>query len=496
MGTKLSALFEGIEIVARKGALDASINAIVIDSRRATPGCLFFALPGLRADGNDFVEEAIARGAVAVVSPRPRTLVPARVTHLQVENARSVLAEVSRRFYRKPDTALDLIGITGTNGKSTVAHVVKHLLSGGESPVGLIGTINYDLGRRTVPSYKTTPEAVDLHGMLGQMRDAGCRAAVMEVSSHGIDQLRVRGMRFAAAAFTNLTRDHLDYHGTLDDYFAVKARLFTGESGPVPPVAAVNIDDPYGRELVKRIPSPVSVVTCAIEREAHIRATKVELGFSGTRFHLEWPGGSAGVETSLLGGYNVSNLLCALAICHGMGRDLAQMLPRVATIPGIPGRMERIGNDLGANVLVDYAHTDDALRNALAMLRAITPGRVLVVFGCGGNRDRTKRPRMTEAVQELADLAWATSDNPRKEPIDQIFADMKTGVSDPGRVTFVEERRRAISLALDVVRPGDSLLIAGKGHEPFQEFGDTVITFDDRQVARELIAIKEMRSEA
>ncbi|MGH8019311.1 MAG: UDP-N-acetylmuramoyl-L-alanyl-D-glutamate--2,6-diaminopimelate ligase [Opitutaceae bacterium] len=493
MGTKLSDLFEGIGIVAQKGSLDASTNSIVIDSRRATPGCMFFALPGLRADGNDFMEEAIARGAVAVVSPRARSLVPARVTYIQVENARAVLAEVSRRFYRKPDTALDLVGITGTNGKSTVSHVLKHLLADGASPVGLIGTINYDLGRRTVPSYKTTPEAVDLYGMLAQMRDAGCRAAVMEVSSHGIDQLRVRGMRFAAAAFTNLTRDHLDYHGTLDDYFAVKARLFTGETGPVPPVAVVNIDDPYGRELVKMIPSHVNVVTCAIEREAHIRATNVELGFSGTRFHLEWPGGSADVQTSLLGGYNVSNLLCALAVCHGMGRDLTQILPRVSSIPGIPGRMERIENDLAANVLVDYAHTDDALRNALAMLRAITPGRVLVVFGCGGNRDRSKRPRMTEAVQELADLAWATSDNPRKEPIDQIFADMRIGVSDPERITFIEERRRAMSVALDAVRPGDSLLIAGKGHEPFQEFGDTVITFDDRQVARELIAIKEMR---
>jgi UDP-N-acetylmuramoyl-L-alanyl-D-glutamate--2,6-diaminopimelate ligase len=262
----------------------------------------------------------------------------------------------------------------------------------------------------------------------------------------------------------------------------------------VPPVAAVNIDDAYGRELVKTIPRHVNVATYAIDREAHIRATNVELGFSGTCFQLDWPGGSARVETSLLGGYNVSNLLCAFAICHGMGRDLARILPRVATIPGIPGRMERIENDLGANVLVDYAHTDDALHNALTMLRAITPGRVLVVFGCGGNRDRTKRPRMTQAVQELADLAWATSDNPRKESIEQIFADMRTGVSDPARITFIEERRRAISLALDVACPGDSLLIAGKGHEPFQEFGDTVITFDDRQVARELIAIKDMRS--
>jgi len=496
MGIKLADLFDGIRIVARKGGLEASAGSIVIDSRRAAPGCLFFALPGLRADGNDFVDEAIARGAVAVVSPRPRFFVPARVTYLQIENARAVLAEVSRRFYGKPDAQLELIGVTGTNGKSTVTHVLKHLLGGGDTPVGLIGTINYDLGRRTVPSYKTTPESVDLYGMLAQMRDAGCRSAVMEVSSHGIDQLRVHGMRFAAAAFTNLTRDHLDYHGSLDAYFAAKARFFTGEAVPLPPVAVVNIDDSYGRQLVKMIPRPARIVTYAIGREALLRAIGVELGFTGTRFRLEWPGGSAPVETSLLGGYNASNLLCALAICHGMGYDFARILPRIATIPGIPGRMERIENDLGANVLVDYAHTDDALHNALSMLRAITPGRVLAVFGCGGNRDRTKRPRMTAVVQELADFGWATSDNPRKEALEQIFADMKTGVSDPARIIFIEERRRAISLALDAARPGDSLLIAGKGHEPFQEFEDTVITFDDRQVARELIAIKEMSSES
>lgn len=494
MGKSLAELFSGVALLAQKGPLDTAVNAIVLDSRRAAPGCLFFALPGLRSDGSLYIDEAIDRGAVAVVTTRPRQLAPARVTFLQVENPRAVLADVARRFYGEPDRALELVGVTGTNGKSTVTHVLKHLLSGA-SRVGLIGTINYDLGLRTVPSYKTTPESVDLYGMLAQMRDADCRDAVMEVSSHGIDQQRVRGMRFAAVAFTNLTRDHLDYHGSLDSYFAVKARLFTGETGAVPRVAAVNVDDPYGRRLLGLVPGDVTTVSFGLDEPAAVRATDVTTAFRGTTFTLVWPGGEARVETQLLGRYNVSNLLCAFAICHGLGHDLRALLPRLATLPGIPGRMERIENHLGCNVLVDYAHTDDALRHALGMLRAITPGRVFVVFGCGGNRDRTKRPRMTAVVQELSDFAWATADNPRKEPLEQIFTDMRAGVAAPERILFVEDRRRAVSLALDEARPGDSLLIAGKGHEPFQEFGDTVITFDDRQVARELIAIKRMKAE-
>ncbi len=489
----LAELFAGIPLLGSRGDLGTAVHAVVIDSRRVTPGCLFFALPGLRSDGGRYIDEAIARGAVAVVTPQARQMAPAHVTFLHAENPRAALAEVARRFHGEPDRALELVGVTGTNGKSTVTHIVKHLLAGGGRRVGLIGTINYDLGARTVPSYKTTPEAIDLHGMLAQMRDAGCRSAVMEVSSHGIDQLRVRGMRFAAAAFTNLTRDHLDYHGTLEEYFNVKARLFTGETGVAPPVAAVNIDDACGRELVGRIPRDVRVVTFAIDREAHVRASGVTLGFEHTSFLLSWPGGTARVRTHLLGAYNVSNLLCAFAVCHGLGRDLAELLPLLETLPGIPGRMERVPNNLGFNVLVDYAHTDDALGNALGMLRAITPGRVLVVFGCGGDRDRTKRPRMTAAVQALADHGWATADNPRKESLERIFADMREGVTAPERIAFVEERRRAISLALDAARPGDSLLIAGKGHEPFQEFGDTVISFDDRLVARELIAVKRMK---
>jgi UDP-N-acetylmuramoyl-L-alanyl-D-glutamate--2,6-diaminopimelate ligase len=329
--------------------------------------------------------------------------------------------------------------------------------------------------------------------MLSQMRNAGCRFAAMEISSHGINQDRVRGLRLRTAAFLNLTRDHLDYHGSLEDYFQVKARLFTGEVGSLPEVAVVNLDDPAGRRLLGMIPQEVRTITFGQAPDAEIRGSQVELGFKTTRFTLNWPDGEVRIESPLLGDYNLSNLLASLAICQANGREIVSVLPRLESFGGIPGRMERIANPFGFNVLVDYAHTDDALRNAVQMLRQITPGRLYVVFGCGGNRDRTKRPAMTTAVQETADYAWATADNPRKEAIAAIFDDMRAGIIAPDRIQFVDDRRHAISLALDHAADGDCILIAGKGHESFQEFGDTIVPFDDRQVARELIEIKKLK---
>jgi UDP-N-acetylmuramoyl-L-alanyl-D-glutamate--2,6-diaminopimelate ligase len=463
-----------------------------MDSRRVVPGNLFFALPGLRTDGAAYVDEAVNRGAVAVVSQKPVVLPYGKVTFIQVPDARVTLARVAQRYYRFPDRELDVVGVTGTNGKTTVTHLIKHFLNG-QQKVGLIGTVNYDLGLRTVPSYKTTPESLDLYGMLAQMRDAGCRQAVMEVSSHGIDQKRILGMHFGAVVFTNLTRDHLDYHKSLDAYFEVKARLFAGGTGAMPKVAVVNLDDPYGRELAARIPAGVRRVTFGEHLEADVRAEALGLEFRRTSFRLVWPGGTAMVESPLIGRYNVSNLLAALATCHALGRDLGVLLPKLGLFKSVAGRMERIEVGQPFNVLVDYAHTDDALRNALGMLRAVTPGRLLVVFGCGGNRDRTKRPLMTRAVQERADFAWATADNPRSEPLARIFMDMKEGIVNPGTITFIDDRRRAISLALDAAKPGDCLLIAGKGHESYQEFEDTIIPFDDRQVVRELIGVKQIK---
>lgn len=494
MAPKLSDYLQPDEIQAVKGSLDRPISGLVMDSRRVVPGTLFFALPGRRADGASFVDEAVARGAVAVITSRLPAITPAKVTFVQVADPRAMLARVAQRYYQFPDRELEVVGVTGTNGKTTVTHLVKHLLEGPRR-VGLIGTINYDLGARTVPSFRTTPEAVDIFGMMAQMRASGCRQAVMEVSSHGIDQHRVLGLGFAVAIFTNLTRDHLDYHQTLDDYFTVKARLFTGAIGRKPRVAVINTDDPYGVRLAALVPPEVRTVTFGENAKAMIRAEAVRLDFKSTSFRLVWPEGEMAVESPLIGRYNLSNLLAAIAAVWSLGHDPRELLGRLAGFGGVAGRMERIEEGQAYNVLVDYAHTDDALRNALTMLRAITPGRLMVVFGCGGKRDRSKRPLMTAAVQEFADFAFATADNPRGESLAQIFADMKSGVTTPARITWIEDRRRAISLALDACKPGDCLLVAGKGHESYQEFADTVVPFDDRQIVRELIGIKTLKSE-
>jgi UDP-N-acetylmuramoyl-L-alanyl-D-glutamate--2,6-diaminopimelate ligase len=493
MAPKLSDYFSDGEILAVKGGLDRPISGLAIDSRRVVPGNLFFALPGRRADGISFIDEAVSRGAVAVVSQKLPAHGPARVTFIEVADARTALARVAQRYYKFPDRDMAVIGVTGTNGKTTVTHLIKHFLSG-DQRVGLLGTINYDLGARTVPSFRTTPESLDIYGMMAQMRDAGCRQAVMEVSSHGIDQQRVLGLQFGAAVFTNLTRDHLDYHQTMEAYFAVKTKLFTGGTGVPPKVAVVNLDDPYGVKLAATIPADVKTVTFGEHPSALVRAENVALNFKNTTFRLVWPTGTLDVDSPLIGRYNVSNLLAAIATAWGLGRDPRVFLARLRAFGGVAGRMERIEEGQPFNVLVDYAHTDDALRNALGMLRAITPGRLFVVFGCGGNRDRTKRPLMVKAVQEFADFAFATADNPRSEALTQIFADMKAGVSAPDKISWTEDRRRAISLALDAAKAGDCLLIAGKGHESYQEFADTVIPFDDRQVVRELIGIKTLKT--
>lgn len=495
MAPKLSDFFQQDEIATVRGDLDRPISGIAMDSRRVVPGNLFFALPGLRSDGNRYIDEAIGRGAVAVVAQRIPLTAPAKVTFIQADDPRGLLARVSQRYFKFPDRDLRMVGVTGTNGKTTVTHLIKHLLEEGEK-VGLLGTISYDLGARSVPSFKTTPESLDIYGMVAQMRDSGCRSAVMEVSSHGIDQKRVQGMQFGVAVFTNLTRDHLDYHHTMDEYFEVKARFFTGGVGRIPEVAVINLDDPYGARLAARLASDhptVRVVTYGEAPEAMVRAEEVSLAFKSTGFRLAWPDGSIRVESPLIGRYNVSNLLAAFAATWAMGRSPVAMAARLPSFRGVGGRMERIELGQPFNVLVDYAHTDDALRNALGMLRTITPGRLLVVFGCGGNRDRTKRPLMVKAVQEFADFAFATADNPRSEGLERIFEDMRQGVTDPAKLTWVDDRRRAISLALDMAGPGDCLLVAGKGHESYQEFGDTVIPFDDRQVVRELIAIKSLK---
>jgi UDP-N-acetylmuramoyl-L-alanyl-D-glutamate--2,6-diaminopimelate ligase len=491
---RLSHHFNDDEILAAKGDLDRPVSGLAIDSRRVMPGNVFFALPGRRADGHTFIDEAINRGAVAVVAERIPAATSARVTYVQVADARRALARVAQRFYKFPDKSLDLVGITGTNGKTTVASLAKHLLGSSQERVGLLGTICYDLGARTVPSYRTTPESLELFGLLAQMREAGCRQAVLEVSSHGIDQQRVLGLQLGVAVFTNLSQDHLDYHGSPEACFEVKSRLFTGATGAAPRAAAINLDDAHGRRLAASLPQHVRLVTFGEAPDALVRAENVRLRSDGASLRLVWPEGALDVESPLIGRFNVSNLLAAFAACYALGRDPRIIASRLKSFGGVAGRMERVEAGQSYQVVVDYAHTDDALRHTLAALRPLTPGRLLVVFGCGGQRDRSKRALMTSAVQQFADFSFATADNPRGEELSQIFADMQLGVTASAKIAFIDDRRRAISLALDVARAGDCVVLAGKGHETFQEFAGTVAPFDDRQVARELIAVKQLKA--
>ena len=491
MNFELKKLMREMPVIESSGDCHRSITCLCADSRRVTPGSLFFALSGLRQDGNEYIAEAIDRGAEAIVSERQGTSY-GKAVYIRVKNIRRTLAETAQRFYDYPDRKLDIVGVTGTNGKTTVVSLLKYLLEKSGKPVGVLGTIEYSLGSRTLPASRTTPESIDLYSMLDQMNKAGCTHTFMEVSSHGIDQERIAGIKFKVAAFLNLTQDHIDYHKSMDGYFEVKSRLFSGKMGDAPEVSIINFDDPYGRRLLNDLPNESRVLAFGTKPQADFYATGFELDAQGSRFEFHWSDGSTMVTSPLLGHFNISNTMAALSIGCAMGESPNEMADRLIGFPGVPGRMERVDEGQAFNVLIDYAHTDDALANALSMLKDITPGRLLVVFGCGGDRDPGKRPLMTRAVLDRADHAWATSDNQRGESIESIFEDMRRGVTDTEHITFVEERRWAISLALDAARPDDCLLIAGKGHETYQEFADTVVPFDDRQVARELLTAKNL----
>ena len=475
---------------------------LLTDSRRVVPGALFFAMDGLRTSGSVFAQDAVARGACAVVS-RERLALPESVVQVIVPDVSRAVALASREFFNDPVSAFPLVGVTGTNGKTSVTSLVRFLMGKqSKAPWGLIGTVRYELGRRSLPSYKTTPESLDLISLFAEMRAANCAGAAMEVSSHAIDQNRVFALPFSVVAFTNLTQDHMDYHGNMENYFAVKSRLFDGSQGAFPHAAVINTDDTWGRKLLNKIPNQTLAVPFGIRcQDKNLQpfsdgffAENVQLNAGGSEFMLNCRAGKFFVKTQLPGDYNVSNVLCALALVHTLGGNIERAVADIADFSGVPGRMERVPeNPFPFEVFVDYAHTDDALTNALGMLKKIAKGRVLVVFGCGGNRDREKRPKMVHAVQNAADFAWATSDNPRKEPLEQIFNDMRNGVSDPEKIVFEADRRRAIGLALDAAQAGDCVLIAGKGHETYQEFGDITLPFDDKAVARELLLLRSHR---
>lgn len=472
--------------------LDGTVDftAIITDSRRAVPGGLFFAISGSRQDGNTYIEEAMERGVIAVISEEPLGK-HFPINCVQVKDVRMALAKISKLFYGTPDEALNIIGVTGTNGKTTVTMLSQHLL-GGSQAVGLIGTIRYDIGNRTLPAHRTTPESVDCFELFSEMKATNCTHALMEVSSHGIDQKRVHFIEMDTVVFLNLSRDHIDYHESLDAYFEVKKRLFTGVLGTKAKKGVVNLDCDYGKMILETVGNDLECLTFSTDEQssADFKASSICLSSEGTSFELTYPEGTIEVSYHLLGRHNVSNVLAALAIGYSQGQTMENLLKRLKSFSGVPGRMERVVAGQDFNVLVDYAHTGDAIKHSGEVIQEFTDGQKILVFGCGGNRDKGKRPLMMRAALDTSDVVIATSDNPRSESIETIFEDMKKGIhneAEAKRVIFIKDRRNAIAYAFELAKPKDCILIAGKGHEMYQELEGTMIPFNDGKVAKELI---------
>ncbi len=478
---------------AAPGSDAVEIAALAYDSRQVTPGVLFFCVKGEHSDGHDFAAQAVRDGAVALVVERPLNL---GVPEVLVPSARAAMGPIATRFYGDPSTALRVVGVTGTNGKTTTAYLVRALLQATGERCGLLGTVASVIAGVERPVTHTTPEAIEVQGALRAMLDGGDGACAMEVSSHALEMGRVEGIHFAAAIFTNLTQDHLDFHADMEEYFLAKRRLFVPASSSSsryePSIAVLNVDDPYGQRLAAELPG---AATFAIERQADYSARDVRMDFSGCRFVLQTPDGERPVALPLPGRFNVANALAALAATHTMGADLDTLVAALERGVRVPGRFEPVQEGQDFAVLVDYAHTPDSLENVLRAARELARGRVVCVFGAGGDRDRGKRPLMGEIAARLADMVLVTSDNPRSEPPEAIVAEIVAGI-DVGTTVQVEvDRRVAISQAIALARTQDVVVIAGKGHEQGQEFkAGHKLPFDDVTVARE--ALRERRGQA
>ena len=477
-------------------AAEVAVSAVTHDSRQVGPGAVFVALRGLQADGAMFARDAIARGAAAIISespPPPDTAVP----WLRVPDARLALAQLSAAFFGNPSEHLVLVGITGTNGKTTTSYLLDSMFEAAGIRCGRIGTIGYRIGAREYDASRTTPEAPDLQKMLRDMVGQGCGACVMEVSSHALALRRADALRFRAAIFTNLTRDHLDFHRDMEEYFAAKRRLF--ELLPEAGIGVSNLDDPRGREIAAAAPRPVSY---AIDKPADVRPEPIAFSLDGLAFDVRTPRGTLHVQSRLVGRPNAYNILAAAAAAMALDLPFSAIETGITNLASVPGRFQIVSAPSDdVRVVVDYAHTDDALKNLLETARPLAAGRLVTVFGCGGDRDRTKRPLMGAVAARLSDLVIVTSDNPRSENPDGIIEDIKRGIVMPADRTprggrapkstpclAIVDRRAAIERAVHEARPGDLVLIAGKGHEKYQVIGERVLPFDDVEVARAALA--------
>jgi UDP-N-acetylmuramoyl-L-alanyl-D-glutamate--2,6-diaminopimelate ligase len=470
--TRLSDLVAGVPEALIRGDDRTVVESIGYRSDEASAGSLFFCVPGAHRDGHQFAAEAVGRGAAALVVERD---LPLDVAQVLVPSVRAAMGPLAAAFYGRPAEQMTLVGVTGTSGKTTVTYLLEAILEAdGRSP-GVIGTTGVRAGGRPVPLARTTPEAPDLHRLLADMADAGVESVAMEVSSHGLDQHRVGGIRFAVAVFTNLSQDHLDYHASMEEYFAAKARLFTPE---ISDLAVVNHDSVEGRRLVGRLPT----LTFGIDAGADVRAVDVRTTAEGIGFGVD----GLEVRSSLRGLFNVENCLAALAAARTLGIADEVAVRAIGSVTGVPGRVDAVEGGQDFLVLVDYAHKPDGIEKVLRAARPLAAGRVLVVMGCGGDRDRGKRPLMGRAATANADLTVITSDNPRTENPMAIIAEIEPGARQGGGAFVVEpDRRAAIRLALGEAAPGDVVVIAGKGHETYQELADRTIPFDDREVAAE-----------
>jgi UDP-N-acetylmuramoyl-L-alanyl-D-glutamate--2,6-diaminopimelate ligase len=487
MSPALSSVFAGTGASFPAEAANLAVHSLACDSRKVTPGGVFFALHGSREDGNKFVRDALERGAVAVASEdaAPADLA-AGVAWVRAPEARKALAMAAANFFMRPAEALQLIAVTGTNGKTTTTSLIHAVLCASGAKAGLFGTIGYRTPLGEYPAPNTTPESLDLQRFLAEIRDAGGKYAVMEASSHALVMDRLWGCHFQAAVFTNLTREHMDFHQNFEAYFAAKLRLFQGTGAGTPEVAVLNADDPYSKRLAGLARE---TVTYAIESSADIHAKKFQLTFSGLMFHAHTPKGRLEIESPLVGRINVYNILAAIGAAQAADLPNEVIEAGIRALESVPGRFQRVDRGQPFLVIVDFAHTDDALENLIKTARELNPkGRVITLFGCGGGKDRTKRPVMGEASGRLSDLTILTNDNPRQEDPLKIISDIVVGLQKSrGRYLIEPDREKAIGMAFDEARAGDLVLLAGKGHEDYQILADRTLPWDDRKVAQQAL---------
>ena len=491
----LDALTRVLGMAHLQGDPHVVVSGVEYDSRRVESGQVFICVPGLKVDGHEFANAAVENGCAALVVERFMPQL-AHVPQMVVKSARRALARLGAVFCGRPADEMTIVGITGTNGKTTASHFCEAVLKNREKNCGLIGTIHSKIGGQSVPMANTTPESLHLHQMLREMRNCGQDAAVMEVSSHALELERVHNLPFDVAVFTNLTHDHLDFHGTMEAYYEAKLKLFKSLSyrkGRCAPYAVINVDDPYGRRMISHLKVPY--ITYGTDPSAHLRALDIEASLEGVSYTLDSPLGEMRVNLGLSGMFNVFNSLAAVGVGIALKGELQEIVNAVESVARVSGRFELVREGQDFSVVVDYAHTPDGLENLLQSARQVATGQLITVFGCGGDRDRAKRPVMGEIAARLSDMVVLTSDNPRSEDPEQILAEIQVGLHDSATSWEIEvERSAAIFRAISLASPGDIVVIAGKGHETYQLVGSEVLPFDDREVARKALRGRALRA--